>query len=250
KEWVLHATGELAEETPAEMGAANRDMVLDEIRRRCKDELAAADFYRRFDEANVHFGPNFRPITRIVHGPGEALVEFEIPSTVQADSGQYQIHPVALDACLQAAVALLFVSTEGSDGIYLPAALESLHIVGDPRTLAVAHARIQGGEKVRQGEPLTADIRAFDADGNIVLSVNGLMMRPLQQLSGTAAGESIAKSFYQVEWVPISGDPKQALDLSGICVLCGEGEMVSGVSAALEKNGVECAAIHLHNADR
>ncbi len=243
KAWILHATGEIGAESSRDI-EASQHVDLDGIRKRCTDELDASAFYRAFEANNVHFGPNFRPVTRVFRGDNEALVELEIPSDVKADGDRYQIHPVVLDGCLQSVVALL----SNTDEVHLPAALESLHLVGDPRNLVAAHAQIHGRDSIGSGEPLAArllaDVRGFDRFGDVVLYATGLMMRPLkQEYRGQPEVDSISKSFYEVEWMPIEADLKHGLDIPGTCVLSGVGEIVSNLSAALLKSGIPCATI-------
>ncbi len=156
-EWVLHATGETVAASSAEVREESGRVDLDAIRQRCTDASDGAEFYRTFDANGVNFGPNFRLLSRLFRGPGEALVEIELQEMAKKDGGRYEIHPVALDACFQAVVALL-----SAEAVHLPAALESLDAVGDARKLAFAHAQMREGGR---GGSLIADVRGFDVSG-------------------------------------------------------------------------------------
>ena len=138
-EWILHATGSLAPDTAGQCIAEN----LNAIRERCGKGEDSRSFYDALGKMDVHFGPSFRSVTRVFRGTDEALVEFVLPSDVEADADRYQIHPVVLDACFQSVVATLLTASHGPDAIYLPAALDELRLLGDPRKLTLAHARLR-----------------------------------------------------------------------------------------------------------
>ena len=229
-DWVLNATGETAPRTLEESLRAD----LDVIRRRCSSESDARSFYRRFEEGNVYFGPNFRPLTHIWRGDGEALVEFAVSSEVAADLDRYAIHPVALDACFQAVVALL--PTEGGTK-YLPVALESLHLAGDPRGLALAHARVAADSGGGSNASHTAEVRGYDRQGNLLLKATGMVMRPLLE-SIDAQGGAAASPFSQVEWGPIEPQANPEWKIDGVCALYGELDSAGGLAQALEKRGI------------
>ncbi|MEO6829364.1 MAG: polyketide synthase dehydratase domain-containing protein, partial [Acidobacteriaceae bacterium] len=231
-EWVLHATGEIIANSHDAVPPAN----LDQIRQRCTEQSDASEFYRSFEQNNVYFGPSFRPVTQVFRAPDQALVELEFAAHIGTEAAQYQIHPAALDGCFQAVVALL--SDRGA--VYLPAAFESLSIPGDPRKLATAYARIRDKS---QGESMTADMWGFDVAGNVLVYGSGMVMRPFKpQAAGFSLVDSISKSFYEVEWVPVSESSRPVV-IAGTCIVCGDGEMVPAVAAVLEKSGVSCAVL-------
>jgi myxalamid-type polyketide synthase MxaB len=233
-DWTLHATGEV--QSTAACPAVNAPVSLHELRQHCARELSAAEFYENFSANNVQFGPMFRGITRLWNGPGEALVEFSIPQSIQAEQPQYQVHPVVLDACLQSAVALL--AAVDCTTIYLPAALESLEISGDPSRLAVAHAQVRSDTEVRPGESFTSDIRGFDKDGNAILAIKGFVMRPLRQETRLASPASSFEDLQEIEWVPLAEDAVPGASLPPAVVLCGDAESTASFAAVLDPIGV------------
>jgi myxalamid-type polyketide synthase MxaB len=228
--WALHATGQIvshAGESASDIPAAD----LAAIRARCSHKLEVAAFYRAFDERGLTFGPAFRPLTQIAQGLDEALVEFEIPSVAQKGGDQYQIHPVALDACLQAVAAAAMAANGQNGGLYLPSGLEKLQLLDDCRGMALAHAVLRGG----RGEQLRADFHGFNREGVLVLCAEGLVVRPLPQQQPDA----LRNSFYEIEWLPLPND-SQHINLSGTCLVLGSETSCTRFAALLKEQGTAC----------
>ena len=261
-DWILHATGEIGNDVVAPIPNKSSHVDMAGIRKRCAEELSSDAFYREFEEHGSCFGTNFRPVAHVFRGPGEALVEFEMPTEVKENADQYRIHPIALDGCFQSLAAALSVSAEDSATVYLPAALEELSMIGDVRNLALAHARLYRGDRGGNGGPMTAnvpgdfvgDVVGFDLAGNVLLSARGMVLRPIRQEDRSAAAvDSISKSFYEVEWMPVETFAQSANeaasmgDMLGTCVVCGNRkDFIANLSEALEKNGTPCVTI-LHD---
>ncbi|MBA2680427.1 MAG: SDR family NAD(P)-dependent oxidoreductase, partial [Ktedonobacteraceae bacterium] len=244
-DWLLHATGEIAQPVFYE---GNRSPIdLDAIRNRSASRSDASAFYGMFDENDVQFGPDFRPVTRIFHGADEAFVEITLPLVAQSEANSYQIHPITLDACLQAVVALLLNSAGHTAGVHLPAALESLQIHGDPRHLTSAYAQLHPGENFGKTGPLTTDVLGLDRDGNILVSAKGLVLRPLKaERTEVSKADSISSMFYEVDWISLEADAKLeegSLAMQGHCVLAGDQDFVPGMAAALEAQGISCTTL-------
>ncbi len=237
EEWTLHATGGIDHGNSA--GIANRiaDESLDAIRMRCLQESDASSFYRSFAEHGAGFGANFQSVTRIFRGIDEALVELKFSQAILTDTNLYNIHPVALDGCLQAVVALL-----SEDGVaYLPASLESLKIGGDPRHLAYAYARVSNAA----GQPLTADVVGFDRAGTVLVVANGLTMLPIARGSFAASRTSdpMSKSFYEVKWIPVQPEQAQEHGVPETCLLCGDLATLADLRGAFEQRGISCTIV-------
>ncbi|HZZ38230.1 MAG TPA: type I polyketide synthase [Acidobacteriaceae bacterium] len=232
KEWLLHATGELTA-TPAAAASGGAEN-LDLARRRCSRTLPVIDFYRSFEERGLNFGPGFRPLTALLMGRGEAVAEFAVPAEAREREDVFTVHPVALDACVQAVAAALMSLESGETAVALPAGLERLQVMGDCRGLAVAHARIVTG-----GDGLRAEFRGFDHDGKVLLVGEGMIFRAAQGQANGAAPPS-ADWFYELDWVPLPGDAK-SLDMAvgDRWLLFGAEEDTQALSSALARQGIE-----------
>jgi acyl transferase domain-containing protein/NADPH-dependent curcumin reductase CurA len=238
-EWLLHATGEIAQPPLVHADSGSIHVDLAGIRQRCSLRFEASSFYRRFEELGLDFGPGFRPLRQVFQGTKEALVEFEIPSVAGEDVDLYQVHPVALDACLQA-VAAAVMTTEGRNAsLHLPAGIEKLQILGNCKELTIAHAELR-----ERGEELSADFRGFDSNGTLLLAAEGLIVRPLQ----FQQTDAVHDLFYEVEWVPLPSDTKAInLDASKHWVVFGDEALPESLCEILEQRGISCARINRSN---
>jgi acyl transferase domain-containing protein/NADPH:quinone reductase-like Zn-dependent oxidoreductase/acyl carrier protein len=187
--WTVHAAGLLEQASPS--GDTGSLVDLGAIQSRAKTVLDKDAFYERFQAAGLDFGPAFQAVRRTWGNGDEGLVALELASEVIAESAAYGIHPIALDACLQAAAVSIDADAAGSP--YLPAALNSFHSLGDLRLLRFAHVTV----RKRDGHRLSLDIAGLDADGKCLLLAEGLrlMPSPRQHYRGW---------LHQVEWEPIA----------------------------------------------
>ncbi|MGB8479152.1 MAG: SDR family NAD(P)-dependent oxidoreductase, partial [Acidobacteriaceae bacterium] len=260
--WVLHATGSLSSDSGGECLAEN----LDAIRARCGKEEDSRAFYDALDKMDVDFGASFRSVTRVFRGSDEALVEFALPLDIEADAHRYQIHPIVLDACLQSVVAILLTASHGPDAVYLPAALDELRLLGDPRKLTLAHARLHRANPGESGAPVTADVYGFDRSGHLLLSATGLVLRPLNpEDQQRSRFDQISNSLYEVAWIPVDAvtqdafntrgrDARQSVHVAataatnvsqGAWVLAGTADeaLSSSLSGVLARDGISCAIL-------
>ncbi len=164
--WTLHATGSLAPATPTPASAID----LDAARSHTSQTWDPAAFYARFQAIGLDFGPPLQTVKQACGSADESLVAIELPPAVSAEASLYEIHPILLDACLQAAAALGTPAANTAPA--LPAALRSLQLDGDPARLRYAHALVHS----RQGRALTVDITGLDTDGLPLLFLEGLTL--------------------------------------------------------------------------
>ncbi len=186
--WTVHALGLLERASPISQVAP---VDLAAIQSRARIVLDKDAFYERFKEAGLDFGLALQGVSQAWGNSDEGLVALELPPDVIAESAAYGIHPIALDACLQAAA--ISIDPDAAASPALPAALTGFYSPGDPRLLRFAHATV----RKREGLGLSLDIAGLDADGKCVLLAEGLrlMPSPRQHYRGW---------LYQVEWEPIA----------------------------------------------
>jgi len=170
-EWTLHASGVLASalgDTPAFVED------LDALRAGTTAEWDRESFYEKMRAGGAEFGPAFRLVSRMWRGETETLVEVVPTAEVLEDSARYGAHPAVLDACLQAAAALVSGGEETTPA--LPVSVEAFRLWGDLSALRYAAAKLQK----RQGRRLTVDVCGLDAEGRTLLSVDGLTLVQVQ----------------------------------------------------------------------
>ncbi len=190
--WTLHVTGFIEAAADAAEGAREDFGLLQE---RAVRVWSGAEFYQRLSGAGLMFGAAFCPVIHAWGGASESLVELELLPEVAAEAGRYGVHPVALDACLQAAAALM--DAEEPTAPALPAGVELYRVWGDVEALRYARATV----RKRQGRGLTVDVCGLDGDGCRVLEVVGLTL--------VAAARSVPEEFagwlHEVVWEKVSG---------------------------------------------
>jgi len=201
-DWTLHVTGFI--EAAADAVEGTREDI-GSLQERAATVWSGEDFYARMRVAGLEFGPAFCPVIRAWGGASESVVELKLLPEVLAEAGRYGVHPVALDACLQAAAALM--DTDEPTAPALPAGVERYQVWGDVAALRYARATV----RKRQGRGLTVDVYGLDGDGRRVLEVVGLT---LVEAAAHSAAEEFRGWLYEVVWeklsAAITGEDKQA----------------------------------------
>jgi len=171
-DWTLHATGFLESSGLAEDESTGED--LKALQSRAEIAWERETFYGRMAAAGVEFGPAFQSLRRAWGGTQESLVELELLPAVLGESEQYGLHPVALDAVMQAIAAL--VEREDRSSPALLAAADSYRVLsgfgGDLTELRYARAVV----RKRQGRAVTVDVYGLNGDGKRLLAVEGLTL--------------------------------------------------------------------------
>ncbi|HEY1805122.1 MAG TPA: acyltransferase domain-containing protein, partial [Terracidiphilus sp.] len=205
--WTVHAVGLLEQTSSSSPAGLPVDLVA--IQSRAKSVLDKDAFYKRFKAAGLNFGPAFQAIGQAWGNSDEGLVALDLAPEVIAESAGYGVHPIALDACLQAAA--VSIDGDASASPALPAALDSFHCPGEPGLLRFAHVKV----RKREGRRLSVDIAGLDAEGKCLLLAEGLRLMP-------SSGQQYRGWLHQVEWEPIavseerSGEQSESLPLESV----------------------------------
>ncbi|MGD2114418.1 MAG: beta-ketoacyl synthase N-terminal-like domain-containing protein, partial [Acidobacteriota bacterium] len=208
--------GEAASESPA----------IEELRRRCPDELPTEEFYRRWRAEGVEHGESFRGIETLWTGPGEALGRIRAHPVVAESNGSFLFHPALMSACLQVAEAVSKAQDEAqSEGVvYLPVIWERVVAHGRGSDLVWSHATLRAGEP--GGEIRTVDLRVLDDRGRLLLEVDGLHFKRASRdaLRGGAQADGLDDWLYGVEWRDVERPAAQAEAPHGRWLLFGDPE--------------------------
>ena len=92
--------------TPTERDAAPapEDVDIAAIRARCSTTIAGKDAYPLFSSVGLEYGSSFQVLQEVYKGDDEVLGRLELPPVRDADFDQFVLHPVLLDASMQAGV--------------------------------------------------------------------------------------------------------------------------------------------------
>ena len=228
--WALHATGDIVSRS-GESGSDIPAADLAAIRARCSHKLEVTAFYRAFDERGLTFGPAFRPADADCSGNARSAggVRNSFCGAGKAHD-RYQIHPIALDACLQAVAAAAMAANEQKGGLYLPSGLEKLELLGDCRGMAFAHAVL--GDGTRRTTPRR--LPWIQSRRHALVASRGSR----RASAATATAGHAADSFYEIEWLPLPSDT-HAPDLPGSWLVLGS-ERPAAFRRPLKEQGIAC----------
>ncbi|MFH9419140.1 SDR family NAD(P)-dependent oxidoreductase [Streptomyces sp. NPDC017529] len=225
--WTQHASGTLA---PAGAPAQEeKDFAVWPPRDATAVDISG--MYEALATASYGYGPAFQGLRAVWRRGEDIFAEVELPEGVAQEAGSFGLHPVLLDAVLQAgALADGPVQLqEGDPGqVRLPFAWTGveLHASG----ASVLRARLR---RDAQG---SLTVTAADATGAPVVSVASLITRPVSadQLHSAEAG--VADALFAVDWAPVV----ESAVPSGEWVLIGADRF--GVAEGLDAAGVPVRA--------
>ncbi|WP_347813620.1 SDR family NAD(P)-dependent oxidoreductase, partial [Actinomadura sp. 6K520] len=199
--WTRHATGSL---TPLPVSTGE-----DEKARQWPPPGASpidlTGFYFRLAGHGYQYGPVFQGVTRAWHGPDGRYAEIALPG--DTDTTGYGIHPALLDAALH---TLLPDAQNEDESIQLPFTWRNvtLHAVG----ASVLRVELRS-------EQDQAAITAHDPDGNVVMTVGTVTLRPIPAKRLASANSTSDRFLFRQEWrttpVRVSGGRLPAYTLIG-----------------------------------
>jgi acyl transferase domain-containing protein/acyl carrier protein len=159
------------------------------IRARCNVPVPVDEYYESLRALGLEYGPAFRCLRGLWMDGAEAVAEIQLPETLE--TGNFTVHPVLIDGCLQMFAGAL----GGLDSPYLPIGAERFRWSGgSPRSItcsAVAR-EARAGSEVR-----TIDFRIFDEYARAVGEIRGVAFKR----TGTRE-ESVSDWLYRIDWVP------------------------------------------------
>ncbi|MFD7924298.1 type I polyketide synthase, partial [Streptomyces sp. NPDC059740] len=185
--WRCHARGRLTPGDPAPLPAGTT----------WPPEGAQPEpvehLYTALADRGIEYGPVFQGLRGAWRRGEEVYAEVELPGT--ADPSGFAVHPALLDAALHSLALRADESADG--GILLPFSWREVELFGTataPRTLRVATRPTPDGELA---------LTAHDTEGQPVLSVAGLALRPVTGAQLRAAGASDARLLHETRWRPV-----------------------------------------------
>lgn len=186
--WTLHATG------TAVVGSDGREPEemeeMEALRSRCPTRLDPPVFYGGLAARGYHFGPRLQGVEELWVGEDESVARVRIPQACSEDPTGYHVHPLLLDAALQAVGPALGA---GDEATYLPVAVERFVVAADPGGSAWVHCVVVG----RGSGTRTADVRLLGEDGTVLVRLQGVVFREV-----SAGDLSSSDPFLHVRWIP------------------------------------------------
>nr|ATG32075.1 polyketide synthase [Nannocystis pusilla] len=226
--WTIHAT---ARATRCDAPTPElRDLA--EIRARCRESLTGDAFYKKLAQQGLEYGPAFRGVQSLVHGPGEALAELRLPPALAATAERHRIHPALLDAGLHTILAALPDGLRAT-GPALPIAAERVRLHARPGATLTSHVRLRPGA----GEFATADIELLDERGAVIAEIVGLRVQRLEA--------RVQPAGFAVTWESTSPTEPAKPDTAGSWIVVGDPDDLAPLTAALVHRSQRITAVAL-----
>ncbi|GHE65561.1 hypothetical protein GCM10018785_38040 [Streptomyces longispororuber] len=203
--WTRHFTGSLLPADPAGRQADTGALAAWPPAR--AERIDVSDLYERLTANGHGYGPLFQGLRAAWRQGDDVYAEIELPQEAHADTDAFGLHPALFDAALHAIGLGGFIAR--TDRAHLPFAWSdvTLHATG-ATTLRV---------RVTAAGPDTVSVLAADADGQPVVSVGSLALRPLAEEHLTGAPRLDA--LFQVEWTPVDAPATTDAGLASAALL-------------------------------
>ncbi|MFN3461802.1 MAG: SDR family NAD(P)-dependent oxidoreductase, partial [Oceanibaculum sp.] len=137
------------------------------------ETIDPAECYRRLTDSGVAHGPAFQALRLVRRGPDGVLAELRLGRLLHGTLAQLPLHPVLLDAAIQAWIAL---DNDTPTGSAVPFACGRIEMHGPCTPLMHAHVRRVAGS-VRSEAVVRLDIDLTDKDGKPCLAFRDLALR-------------------------------------------------------------------------
>ncbi|UMP06697.1 SDR family NAD(P)-dependent oxidoreductase [Amycolatopsis sp. EV170708-02-1] len=143
-------------------------------------ELGHDEVYARLGGTGLNYGPAFRAVERLWwrRESHEVYAELRL-DTVEQDG--HRLHPVVLDAALQAVIAgALMLGDDVESVTYVPARIDALRFFRSPGTRLWVHGR---GRHPAGPDRIDCDLSLVTDDGDVVAEIRGLQARRLAEVA-------------------------------------------------------------------
>lgn len=155
---------------------------LDALKGRMTERIEARTCYDRLRDSGVFHGAAFRALTQVSRGDGEALAQLKLPRRLLSSLAEMPLHPVLLDAAIQAWIAIGEVSPTAAA---VPFSCRRVEVHQGCDAMMWAHVRMTSG--VGRDAPIRhLDIDLFNKKGERCVVFHDLALRVLKSEKVTA----------------------------------------------------------------
>ncbi|MFJ8911697.1 SDR family NAD(P)-dependent oxidoreductase [Amycolatopsis sp. NPDC102389] len=198
-------------------------------------ELGHEEVYARLGGTGLNYGPAFRAVERLWWRQESREVFAELRLDTAEQTG-HRLHPVVLDAALQAVIAGALMLGDGVEsGTYVPARIDALWFFRCPATRLWVHGR---GRTAAGPGRIECDLSLVTDDGEVVAEVRGLQARRLAE----AADEPSALVYGHV-WQPEPLPEASERQLDGRWIVIGASAAAAGLVRDLAAAGAGVLAV-------
>ncbi|HKF49641.1 MAG TPA: type I polyketide synthase [Terracidiphilus sp.] len=196
-------------------------------------------FYRELREHGLDYGPAFQALREVESVRGEVTARICLPDDAVASAGPYLLHPVILDASLQALGAAL--AFEDRQQAYVPVALEGLRHYQPSGTEVWVHAQLDPSAKLGSGA-LSASLRLTAPDGTVIAEVDSVRFTRATRQSLNRSSDALSDWMYEVKWEPKAIAARTESDF-GHWLIVGKSEFSGEICDQFREAGHSCEAL-------
>ncbi|WP_203217982.1 type I polyketide synthase [Nocardia terpenica] len=196
-------------------------------------EIGHDEVYACLSRGSLNYGPAFRAVEKLWcrAETGEVFAAVRL-DTVRRDG--HRLHPVFLDAALQAVFAgALLLGDPRQSGTYVPAAITELRFFRAPGRSLWIHGRDRRGSTPGRFD---CDLTLITDDGEIVAEITGLHAQRLAEDTGRDYSERL---YYEHAWVAEDSGHKHAGMMDGTWILVGSSAIADELGQRLGDSGAE-----------
>ncbi|MGE5514808.1 MAG: SDR family NAD(P)-dependent oxidoreductase [Bacteroidota bacterium] len=202
------------------------------------EAMAVAECYARLRASGVDHGPAFQALSKVHGGGGEVLAQLKLPRRLLPSLSALALHPVLLDAAIQAWVGL---DGDGMAGAAVPFACRRVEVFGPCEP--VMWARVRPAEAPATAGLMRLDIDLADKTGAVRVAFRDLSLRVM---TATATPEVEAEAepplLTMGTWRPAALDAPRREPADGLVVLAGLKARMNGAVLRLPSPGTDLAA--------
>ena len=177
--WERHAEARILMAPPDEPETP----AIDDIAERCGIFLDddSDSWLRSGQEDHLQFGPRWKVLQQVGYGDGEALGNLLLADRFVDDLSDFQLHPGLLDLATGFAMELIegYAKSEKARNLWVPVSYGAIRYYRPLTQRIRSHVR-NHGKNTQDGEFARFDITITDSDGNVLVQVNELTIRKLE----------------------------------------------------------------------
>ncbi|MEH2165184.1 MAG: amino acid adenylation domain-containing protein [Nostoc sp.] len=174
--WTLHVSGKLLIN---EKESVAQQVDLAALQQRCTQEIPPESLYQRLQQQGMDYGSSFQGLEQIWQHEREALGKIRLPSELVSEVGEYWLHPVLLNTCLQVLKTISFDKNKQNN--YVPVGLERLILCGRPSVSMWSYARVRVEEERERQQLLSADLYLFAFSGELIAVLEGVQLKVVRR---------------------------------------------------------------------
>jgi len=191
-EAIVHSEGRLNFSHSATNPADAKDRIpIQAVKALCASRVEKADYYKKFGDFGLHYGPSFQTVQEIYVNDSFALSKLNLPDHLKGDFGQFILHPSIVDGALQTVAGL--VSGAKSATPHLPFALDEIEIAHSVPQTCYAYAEFADSHAQNHSGVMKFNIRLLNESGEVLIQFKNLYVRPLAGPLTTTATELAEK---------------------------------------------------------